>query len=352
MRKYFLVAAAALMLVGCSKEQSEFTSGDLYNDALPKGTVVGTVKYDAGAYKDANGVIFTENYIPAAGKQVKIEVGNKDYISGSVGNQTFIAEIGSDGRFSYTLPLGLDATDVNVSVVPFYAEKKVLSDGVIVSIPNALYNNGVDAIKKSFTNKDIKTFDFNVTSSDVLSEKLSKTVTVSGKVLVQQWIKDGTNYKIDYAANDKKWDLTCEVMTWNKDYTVYMNYVKTNIKTNDEGEYTFTINLPDNWKNMSYMPQLKIATKAELDNVFTGMYYDSNAGKWKSQECKVLYPASNVMSSLTQNNEIVPVKVGDLKVQPQLADKEGIRGIGNNDIDKDGGSTIYTNGKLNTYWAW
>ena len=118
MRKYFLVAAAALMIVGCTKEQSEFNSNDLNNEALPHGTVVGTVKYDAGAYKDANGVIFEEHFVPAAGKQVKIEVGNGSYVSGSTGNQTFLADIDEEGKFSFTLPLGINATNVKVSVVP------------------------------------------------------------------------------------------------------------------------------------------------------------------------------------------------------------------------------------------
>ncbi len=352
MRKYFLVAAATLMLVGCTKEQSEFTSSDLNNDALPKGTVVGTVKYDAGAYKDANGIVFEENFIPAAGKQVKIEVSNDSYISGSTGNQTFLAEINNEGKYSFTLPLGLAATNVKVSVVPFYAEKSVLLDGNIVSIPNALYNVGGDAITKSFTNKDVKTYDFKVTSDDVLKENLSKTVTVSGKILLQQWVKDGSEFVIKNKASEKKWDVTCEVTTWDNNHDVYMKYTKTGIKTNVDGEYSFSVNLPDNWKDGIYMPQLKISTKAELDNAFTGKYYVIDDSEWKSQTCKVLYPSVNKSSSLTKNNEIVPLKLTDLVVSPELQDKEGVKGIGNPSVDKDGSKTLYNKGQLNSTWAY
>lgn len=355
MRKYFLVAAAALMLVGCSKEQSEFSSKDLKNEALPQGTVVGTVKYDAGAYKDANGVIFEEHFIPAAGQQVKIEVSNSAYVSGSTGNQTLLADIDKDGKFSFTLPLGLAATNVKVSVVPFYAEKKVLSAGKIVSIPDALYNIGVGPIQQSLTNKDIKTYDFNVTSDATISEGLSQTVTVNGRVLVQQWVKDpndATNYIVDYKAIEKKWDLTCEVTTLDNNGYSYMSYTKTGIKTNNEGEYSFTVNLPDNWMDMYNKPQLKVSTKAELDDSFTGRYYDHDKGEWKSQTCIVLYPAEQNSITITKNNEVVPVELGDMYIDPELQDKDGKKGIGNNSIDKDGYTTLYSKGKLNYTWAW
>ena len=225
MRKYFLVAAAALMIVGCTKEQSEFNSNDLNNEALPHGAVVGTVKYDAGAYKDANGVIFEEHFVPAAGKQVKIEVGNSSYVSGSTGNQTFLADIDEEGKFSFTLPLGINATNVKVSVVPFYAEKKVVSAGEIVSIPNALYNTGVGPTTQSMTNKDIKTYDFNVTSDATVAERMSKTVSVSGKVLLQQWVwnKDASKYDIKTQVDEKKWKLVCEIKTWDDSGNTYMN---------------------------------------------------------------------------------------------------------------------------------
>ena len=354
MRKYYLVAAAALMLVGCAKEQSEFTSKDLKNDALPQGTVVGTVKYDAGAYKDASGVIFQEHFVPAAGQQVKIEVSNASYVAKATGNQVFIVDIDQEGKFAYSLPLGLAATDVNVSVVPFYAEKKVVSAGEIVSIPNALYNTGVDAIKKSMTNKDIKTFDFNVTSDATVSERVSKTVSVSGKVLVQQWVwdKDASTYKIKNQASEKKWKLTCEIKTWDDKGNTYMNYTKTGIQTNNEGEYSFTVNLPDNWADMANMPQLKIETQAELDREYTGRYYDEDKGAWKSQTCTVLYPSVNSAKNLTVNNELVPLKFNDMTIIPELQDKAGIKGIGNMDIDKPESTLLYSNGKLNSQWAW
>ena len=353
MRKYFLVAVAALMLVGCDKEQSEFKSSDLKNDALPQGTVVGTVKYDAGAYKDANGVIFDEHFVPAAGQQVKIEIANKDYVNGAAGNQVTLVQIGDDGKYSYTLPLGLAATDVNVSVIPFYAEKKVVVAGQLVSIPDALYNNGVGPTKKSMTNKDVKTFDFNVTSDATIDEQLSQKVTVSGKVLLQQWVKDpddASKFIIKNTAVEKRWNLSCEVTTYDENGDPDQKYTKTGIQTNTEGEFSFTVNLPDNWLEMTYMPDLKVSTKPELDDSFTGKYYDNDKGEWKSQTCQVLYPSVDTYYGLSADNEIIPAKVGTLVIQPELQEKEGIKGIGNDDIDKDGMTTLYSNGKLNAQW--
>lgn len=355
MRKYFLVAAAALMMVGCSKEQSEFTSNDLKNDALPQGTVVGTVKYDAGAYKDANGVIFDEHFVPAAGQQVKIEIANKDYVKGATGNQVTLVQIGDDGKFSCTLPLGLAATDVNVSVIPFYAEKKVIVAGEFVSIPDALYNNGVGPTKKSMTNKDVKTFDFNVTSDATVEERMSQKVSVSGRVLLHQWIKDpddATNFIKDNKAVDKKWTLTCEVTTYDENGDPDKKYTKTGIQTNNEGLFSFTVNLPDNWLDATFMPDLKISTKPELDNEFSGRYYDKDKSEWKSQTCQVLYPSVDVNYSLSSDNEIIPAKVGDLIIDPELQEKAGIKGIGNPDVDYDGMTQLYKDGSLNTQWDW
>lgn len=353
MRKYFLVAAAALMLVGCAKEQSEFTAKDLKNDALPQGTVVGTVKYDAGAYKDASGNIFEEHFIPAAGQQVKIEVSNGSYVTGSQGDQTYLAEIGEDGKFSYSLPLGLNATNVKVSVIPFYAEKKVLVAGEIKTIPDALYNNGVGPTTKSLTNKDVKTYDFNVTSDATIEETRSQKVTVTGKILLQQWIKDpddATNFIIDYKATEKKWNLTCDVYTFDDAGNVDGQYTKTGIQTSLEGDFSFTVNLPDNWLDMTNKPALVVETKPELNNEFSGRYYDNDKGEWKSQTCQVLYPSVGKIYYLSADNEIIPAKFGILQVEPKLQEKEGIKGIGNDDIDKDGLTTLYSNGKLNAQW--
>lgn len=347
MRKYFLVAAAALMLVGCSKEQSEFKSSDLKNDALPQGTVVGTVKYDAGAYKDANGVIFDEHFVPAAGQQVKVEVANNDYVNGAAGNQVTLVQIGEDGKYSYTLPLGLAATNVTVSVIPFYAEKKVVVAGQLVSIPDALYNQGVNQAPKSMTNKDVKTFDFNVTSDATVQEQMSQKVTVTGKVLLQNWYKDpddATNYLIDSKVVDKKWNLTCEVTVYDKSGNPEQTYTKTGIQTNSEGVYSFTVNLPDNWLDMTVMPDLTVSTKPELDNEFTGRYKES--GDWKTQTCQVLYPSVDDTYNLSADNEIVPAKMGNLVIEPELQEKEGIKGIGNTALDSKG----YSNGKLNAQW--
>ena len=352
MRKYFLVAAAALMLVGCSKEQSEFKSSDLKNDALPQGTVVGTVKYDAGAYKDANGVIFDEHLVPAAGQQVKIEVSNADYVAGSAGNQTYMAEIDQEGKFTYALPLGLNPTNVTVGVIPFYAEKKVVVAGQLVSIPDALYNQGVDQAPKSMTNKDVKTFDFTVTSNATIEEQMSQKVTVSGKVLLEMfaWDKDLSVWYPDNKAAEKKWNLTCEVTTYDDNGDPDQKYTKTGIQTNVEGEFSFTVNLPDNWLDMTNMPTLKVSTKPELDDNFTGKYYDNDKGEWKSQTCQVLYPSVDTYYGLSADNEIIPAKVGTLVIEPELQEKEGIKGIGNDDIDKDGLSTLYSNGMLNPQW--
>ena len=352
MRKYFLVAAAALMLVGCSKEQSEFKSSDLKNDALPQGTVVGTVKYDAGAYKDASGVIFNEHFVPAAGQQIKIEVGNAAYVAGSAGNQTYMTEVGQDGKFSYTLPLGLAATNVTVSVIPFYAEKKVVVAGQFVSIPDALYNQGVNQAPQAMTNKDIKTFDFlNVTSNAAVEEKMSQKVTVSGKVLLQQWTKDpddASNFIIDYKASEKKWNLVCEVTTYKSDgITVDQTYTKTGIQTNAEGEYSFTVNLPDNWLDMTKQPTLEVYNKPELDNNFTGKYKEGT--DWKSQTCEVLYPSVSQPYNLSADNEIIPAKIDDINIEPELQEKEGIKGIGNAALDIPKG---YSSGILNATWIY
>lgn len=355
MRKFYLVAAAAVMMVGCAKEQSEFNSKDLQNKALPQGTVVGTVKYDAGAYKDANGVIFQEHFIPAAGQQVKIEVGNDSYVSNAKGDQTFVADIDQEGKFSYSLPLGLAATNVKVSVIPFYAEKKVVVAGALVSIPNALYNVGVGPTSKQLNNKDVKTYDFNVTSDATIEEQLSQKVTVTGRVLLQQWIKDPddpSTFKIDNKAIEKRWNLTCKVTTFDKTGAVDQEYTKTAIQTNTEGAYSFVINLPDNWKDMTFKPTLTITTKAELDNEFSAKYYDNDKAEWKSQTCQVLYPSEDANYNITASNEIVPAKINEIIIQPELQEKGGVKGIGNLAIDKDGSKTLYSLGKLNTQWAY
>ena len=126
-----------------------------------------------------------------------------------------------------------------------------------------------------------------VTSDATVEESNSKKVTVTGRILLQQWVKDGTVYVIKNEVDEKRWKITCDVKTWKDNGDTYENYTKTGIQTNAEGVYSFSINLPDNWKNMANNPQIKISTEPELDKNFTGRYYDIDKTTWKSQTCTV-----------------------------------------------------------------
>lgn len=134
---FFLLAAiavSAFTIQSCTK-QSRLDIESLKGSA----TIFGTARYDAG---DKGGDQTGPDWRPAAGEKIIISVSYSGYTSGSSSGQTtFNCTVDADGKYRISIPVGNLPANASVTMAPFLATKKVLVDGKLVSIPDALYNS-------------------------------------------------------------------------------------------------------------------------------------------------------------------------------------------------------------------
>jgi hypothetical protein len=128
MRKLFHYALSALfvvsVMVACDKKQSELTMDSITGSA----TITGTVEYDEGTYRNANGNIVSEHKIPATGQKVIATIANSNY-GNADGHTTFTAVVDSLGNYKLTVPVAASQeVDVQISVAPFKASNSTLNE--------------------------------------------------------------------------------------------------------------------------------------------------------------------------------------------------------------------------------
>lgn len=103
-KKFCLLAAlAAVVLVGCKKEQSELDFGNIKDVA----TVTGRVTYSLGQDTLSNDYV-AEVIKPAMGRKVYIDVPKTAYQAGAQGNKIFEGVVDSTGYFSIEVPVKSD----------------------------------------------------------------------------------------------------------------------------------------------------------------------------------------------------------------------------------------------------
>lgn len=108
-----IVAASAILLTGCSDEQSFFNV-----DSVPGRCVIeGTVTYNEGTSVE-NGT-FAYNYKPAANLEVVVTVPNSSYGNNLKGNSTFTTTTDENGKYSIEIPATDNAVKATIRTADF-----------------------------------------------------------------------------------------------------------------------------------------------------------------------------------------------------------------------------------------
>ncbi|WP_283389581.1 hypothetical protein [Barnesiella viscericola] len=136
---------AVATLVGCSKEQSELSIGDIQG----KATIVGSLSYNKGQAFSNNQ--FSELLSPAAGVKVSIKVSNAslDPNGSAQGYTTYETTTDAEGKYSIEIP-AVDNTNIIISPASFMGTRTLVVDwennAPVMETEEVVYNiNGIQA---------------------------------------------------------------------------------------------------------------------------------------------------------------------------------------------------------------
>lgn len=325
------IAAATLAFTSCKHEQSEL---DL--DAMPNEAVItGTVKYDAGSYKAEDGALISNYLLPASGQTVMVTVPMGDYVSGSQGNKTYTAQVDENGKYRVSIPVGVQAVNATVSVVPFEAEKFIETQGTeVVSIPDALYNE-MSEQTVSLSQQKILVVDMKVSSKTTLDVQYDQQVSLEGMVKASSWVKNVDTDEWEAGSVFFATPLIVSVQIEDPQGLQPSVSMKYNVTSSEaDGTYSLNMKLPsDCWQKDVNIKVERMASKSE----FTHRYYSNADAMWKAQTLEVIYHQVTAGPvSLNSSHKLVPIDMPDMMVTVSPVDLASVKGIGNPvDIEED-----------------
>ena len=336
MKYIFKIAAVALVallvaLQACNKSELNL---DTFTG---KATVTGYVEIHT--YTES-----VEDYLPAVGKTVVVEVANSEYCAGAVGVKYFYGVTDENGKFSIEVPVTNKGVQATV-----YGESFVYENYLYNEVLNGTSANYIDAVMTTATTKitlrDGDTYyylgSYGIESaSDVETEM--QEVVLKGKLTYTGWESVGSEFVgasipydnmpfAIYVQTDNNLDGTISVQDISEDYFLFKG------TTDAEGMFELKVNIP---VSKSYDFELQVS---HLNNNFVHHYFDVDLNEWGTQIVPTLFEGNKSYSSENYiYGNIVDLGVKNITTTPMA--KEQVRGIGNPDVDYDGTTLLYQNG--------
>ena len=336
MKYIFKIAAVALVallvaLQACNKSELNL---DTFTG---KATVTGYVEINT--YTES-----ADDYLPAVGKTVVVEVANSEYCAGAVGVKYFYGVTDENGKFSIEVPVTNKGVQATV-----YGESFVYENYLYNEVLNGTSANYIDAVMTTATTKitlrDVDTYyylgSYGIASaSDVETEM--QEVVLKGKLTYTGWESVGSEFVgtsipynnmpfVIYVLTDNNLDGTISVQDISEDYFLFKG------TTDAEGMFELKVNIP---VSKSYDFELQVS---HLNNNFVHHYFDVDLNEWGTQIVPTLFEGYKSYSSEYYiYGNIVDLGVKNITTTPMA--KEQVRGIGNPDVDYSGLTLLYKNG--------
>ena len=337
MKYIFKIAAVALVALLAALQACNNKSELNLDTFTGKATVTGYVEIHT--YTES-----VEDYLPAVGKTVVVEVANSEYCNGAVGVKQFFGVTDENGKFSIEVPVTNKGVQATV-----YGESFVYENYLYNEVLNGTSANYIDAVMTTATTKitlrDGDTYyylgSYGIESaSDVETEM--QEVVLKGKLTYTGWESVGSEFVgtsipynnmpfMIYVLTDNNLDGTISVQDISEDYFLFKG------TTDAEGMFELKVNIP---VSKSYDFELQVS---HLNNNFVHHYFDVDLGEWRTQIVPTLFEGNKSYSSENYiYGNIVDLGVKNITTTPMA--KEQVRGIGNPDVDYSGLTLLYKNG--------
>ena len=337
MKYIFKIAAVALVALLVALQACNNKSELNLDTFTGKATVTGYVEIHT--YTES-----VEDYLPAVGKTVVVEVANSEYCAGAVGVKYFYGVTDENGKFSIEVPVTNKGVQAKV-----YGESFVYENYLYNEVLNGTSANYIDAVMTTATTKitlrDGDTYyylgSYGIESaSDVETEM--QEVVLKGKLTYTGWESVGSEFVgtsipynnmpfMIYVLTDNNLDGTISVQDISEDYFLFKG------TTDAEGMFELKVNIP---VSKSYGFELQVS---HLNNNFVHHYFDVDLNEWGTQIVPTLFEGYKSYSSENYiYGNIVDLGVKNITTTPMA--KEQVRGIGNPDVDYSGLTLLYKNG--------
>ena len=333
MKYIFKIAAVALVALLVALQACNNKSELNLDTFTGKATVTGYI--EILTYTES-----ADDYLPAVGKTVVVEVANSEYCDGAVGVKYFYGVTDENGKFSIEVPVTNKGVEATV-----YGESFVYENYLYNEVLNGTSANYIDAVMTTATTKitlrDGDTYYYIGTyriksASDVEIEM--QEVVLKGKLTYTGWKLVGSEFVGTTIPYDNMPFMIYVSTENNLDGTISVEDISLFKGTTDaEGMFELKVNIPfaDN-----YQFELQVS---HVNNNFVHHYYDVDLGEWKTQTVPTLFDGyKSYKNKFYIYGNIVELGVVNVTTTPMT--KEQVRGIGNPDVDYDGMTQIYKNG--------
>ncbi len=329
MKYIFKIAAVALVALLVALQACNNKSELNLDTFTGKATVTGYI--EILTYTES-----ADDYLPAVGKTVVVEVANSEYCDGAVGVKYFYGVTDENGKFSIEVPVTNKGVEATV-----YGESFVYENYLYNEVLNGTSANYIDAVMTTATTKitlrDGDTYyyagSYTIESASDVEIEMQEVV-LKGKLTYTGWKLVGSEFVGTTIPYDNMPFMIYVSTENNLDGTISSLFKGT---TDAEGMFELKVNIPfaDN-----YQFELQVS---HVNNNFVHHYYDVDLGEWKTQTVPTLFDGyKSYKNKFYIYGNIVELGVVNVTTTPMT--KEQVRGIGNPDVDYDGMTQIYKNG--------
>ena len=333
MKYIFKIAAVALVALLVALQACNNKSELNLDTFTGKATVTGYI--EILTYTES-----ADDYLPAVGKTVVVEVANSEYCDGAVGVKYFYGVTDENGKFSIEVPVTNKGVEATV-----YGESFVYENYLYNEVLNGTSANYIDAVMTTATRKStLRDGDTYYYASSYTIESASdveiemQEVVLKGKLTYTGWKLVGSEFVGTTIPYDNMPFMIYVSTENNLDGTISVEDISLFKGTTDaEGMFELKVNIPfaDN-----YQFELQVS---HVNNNFVHHYYDVDLGEWKTQTVPTLFDGyKSYKNKFYIYGNIVELGVVNVTTTPMT--KEQVRGIGNPDVDYDGMTQIYKNG--------
>ena len=310
---------AAALFTSCEKEQSVFSPESLPGTC----TITGVVNYNEG-YALVGDQLVSDHEVPASGQVIMLKIGNDQYSGNQYsGNQIYTDTLDAEGRYEFTIPAPANGEPLSgtLEVIPFkasYADYYPTTNQ-LVEYENATYNITFPNI----TIRDQFPVEQNLTATVTRPEndiQYNVPITINGTVYGPGWDINTSGSTSPTTGHTPSMDapvgIDVLISIYIQDaYNTRIHYIATS--DNTTGEYSATINLPENFFTQAFTANYDINPIAQVRN-FTNWYQYSNltsTNAWTSQEIELYYPSSyNAFGQIEPVNEYTPIEAVDITI--------------------------------------
>ena len=333
MKYIFKIAAVALVALLVALQACNNKSELNLDTFTGKATVTGYI--EIFTYTES-----ADDYLPAVGKTVVVEVANSEYCDGAVGVKYFYGVTDENGKFSIEVPVTNKGVEATV-----YGESFVYENYLYNEVLNGTSANYIDAVMTTATTKitlrDGDTYyyagSYTIESASDVEIEMQEVV-LKGKLTYTGWKLVGSEFVGTTIPYDNMPFMIYVSTENNLDGTISVEDISLFKGTTDaEGMFELKVNIPfaDN-----YQFELQVS---HVNNNFVHHYYDVDLGEWKTQTVPTLFDGyKSYKNKFYIYGNIVELGVVNVTTTPMT--KEQVRGIGNPDVDYDGMTQIYKNG--------